>query len=546
MSRAPLADLVSKGHWLVRAANGDYLDVEYDAKTGAPRLVTVPIYQVRHAFRISQLRDTRQRTWSVLVDPVPVAGVPDAAGNGAVAVKGRGTIAARSTARGAAGGAASRGVATLRAPGRAKPSAPRQALQLPMQLRHRGCLNFDIAPLPPRAAASMLLASPAQSTAQSAAQSAAQSVGAAALGALLGELPIKAQQLTLDITPAVLALTNSGVDYPSFVGDQKHAFEYLAKKVSVPLRSPKFRADMLVPFKCPPNIPEKAWEAVTSQLTAESGARDTCDRYFTAMHTFVQDVFTAKNGVVETVGGLVQLDAGASLQLAIGGCFHAMASAVGGLGFSGSGLLGGALNVAFEVMLKDRSPDARDMVVVMSKLRDGLSGTYTATVKAIKEMRGAAMNDWGKLQALQEMLKGSTDDLQKAQDEGKLLDAASRALEIEIWKAVLKLKWHHVTSANGPYFRPQYRKEDAAAYEAAHPNYWIKFWPTHISRPFGSSEDGFLVEEHWLGYGDFHAPEAVLCDRLFKQLAIPREEVFTRAEWGLVRDSYSPPYFPGY
>ena len=82
MSRAPLADLVSKGHWLVRAANGDYLDVEYDAKTGAPRLVTVPIYQVRHAFRISQLHDTRQRTWSVLVDPVPVAGVPDAAGNG--------------------------------------------------------------------------------------------------------------------------------------------------------------------------------------------------------------------------------------------------------------------------------------------------------------------------------------------------------------------------------------------------------------------------------------------------------------------------------
>ena len=214
MSRAPLADLVSKGHWLVRAANGDYLDVEYDAKTGAPRLVTVPIYQVRHAFRISQLHDTRQRTWSVLVDPVPVAGVPDAAGNGAVAVKGRGTIAARSTARGAAGGAASRGVATLPAPGRAKPSAPRQALQLPMQLRHRGCLNFDIAPLPPRAAASMLLASPAQSTAQSAAQSAAQSVGAAALGALLGELPIKAQQLTLDITPAVLALSNSGVDYP--------------------------------------------------------------------------------------------------------------------------------------------------------------------------------------------------------------------------------------------------------------------------------------------------------------------------------------------
>lgn len=70
------------------------------------------------------------------------------------------------------------------------------------------------------------------------------------------------------------------------------------------------------------------------------------------------------------------------------------------------------------------------MVVVMSSCATDSPSTYIATVKAIKEMRGAAMNDWGKLQALREMLKGSTDDLQKAQDEGKLLDAASRALEI--------------------------------------------------------------------------------------------------------------------
>jgi hypothetical protein len=218
---------------------------------------------------------------------------------------------------------------------------------------------------------------------------------------------------------------------------------------------------------------------------------------------------------------------------------------VGGLGFPGSGLLGGTLGVAFDVMLKDNSPGARDMVLVMSKLRDALAETYTAAVKAIKEMRGAAMNDWGKLQALNEMLKGTTDDLQKAQEEGKLLDAAQRALEIELWKAVLKLKWRHVTSDNGPYFRPQYRKEDAAAYEAAHPHYWIKFWPTHVSRPFGSSEDGFLVEEHWLGYAGFHSPDAALCDRLFNKLAIPREEIFTQAAWGLVPERYSPPVWSG-
>ncbi len=543
MSRAPLVDLVSKGHWLVRAANGDYLDVEYDAKTGTPRLVTVPIYQVRHAFRLSQVEDTRKRTWSVLVDPVPLPGAPDADGNGAVAAVRTGRAATQVSARRAAGGAASRGgVATLRAPARAKPQAPRRALQLPMQLRHRGCLNFDIAPLPPRVAASMLQASPAQSNAQSA----AQSTGAAALGALLGALPVKAQQLTLDISPAVLALSSSGVDFPTFAGDEKRAFDFIARKLAINLRSPKFDAQLLVPIQRPSDIPAAAWEAVTTQLTLESSARKTCDQYFGAMHTFVQDVFTAKNSVVETVGSLILLDAGQQLQLATGGCFHAMASAVGGLGFPGSGLLGGTLGVVFDVMLKDNSPGARDMVLVMAKLRDALADTYTSAVKAIKEMRGASMNDWGKLQALNEMLKGSTDDLQKAQEEGRLLDAAERALELELWKAVLKLKWRHVTSDNGPYFRPQYRKEDAAAHEAAHPNYWIKFWPTHVSRPFGSSEDGFLVEEHWLGYGGFHAPDAALCDRLFNKLAIPREEIFTQAAWGLVAERYSPPVWPGY
>lgn len=96
-----------------------------------------------------------------------------------------------------------------------------------------------------------------------------------------------------------------------------------------------------------------------------------------------------------------------------------------------------------------------------------------------------------------------------------------------------------------PVLPPQYRKEDAAAYEAAHRTTDQVLARTSRApvRQLGGRlpRGGALARLRRLP----RAGGAVLCDRLFKQLAIPREEVFTQAEWGLVRDSYSPPYFPG-
>jgi hypothetical protein len=62
-----------------RADNGEYLDIE-PGEDGAPaRFVTVPVSNLRHAFRIHRTQDSTTRRWNVEVEPVLLAPPSDTA-----------------------------------------------------------------------------------------------------------------------------------------------------------------------------------------------------------------------------------------------------------------------------------------------------------------------------------------------------------------------------------------------------------------------------------------------------------------------------------
>jgi len=540
MSQSAILDLIANGHWLVRATNGEYLDIEQDTK-GKRRFVTVPIDRARHAFRFSRITDVRARRWDVLLDAVPLTPTAD----GRLRVD----APASSKATGCQRAAAARVTPA--------PAAVR-GMQLPLQLRHAGCLVFSLAV--PRDTLAAARGKPAaragaRSEARGARRAGAVAVPAGAksgttgtMSALLAALPGKSTTLAVEIVPAALALAPSGIPFPTFTGMEKRAYDVIAAKLGYDPRSPQLKTSRLAILERPNHIAPKTWNDVVLQLTTEGEARETCENYFHALHSFVQDVFlkSSSSDPVSTVNDLLKLDGGATLQLAIGACFHAMAAGVRGLGFTGSGIVGGALDVAFDVMLADKTASPRDMAIATVKLRDQLASTFDHCVTAIDTMRERAINDWGKIRAIAEMAKDSGHVLADAKSLERMREAARKALEIELWKAMLRLKWLHVTSTNGPRFEEHYAQANADAFMAANPHYWVKFWPTTVWRPFGSSVNGFYVEEHWMGRNGVSHPDAALCNRLFTELGVSREDVFTKAEWGLTPDRFMPPYFPGY
>jgi hypothetical protein len=126
-------------------------------------------------------------------------------------------------------------------------------------------------------------------------------------------------------------------------------------------------------------------------------------------------------------------------------------------------------------------------------------------------------------------------------EDQELRNEARRAMEISLWKALLKVKWHHMTSDNDPGFLLKYTETDKATFEKANPNHWVEFHPGTHDEGFGKKRNGFFVTHHWLGYGSeaiwHHQPEPSMCDRLFKDLNVSRQEVFKDDSWGLVSES---------
>lgn len=507
-SANPIVELVSRGHWLLRTRTGEYLDVDYDPHTGAPQLHTAPISRVRHAFRITRVADEKTHTWQVMLDPVGLDGAPSTA----PATPGTGHAASLSAT---------------------KPRAA-QALQLPMRLTHHGCTNFEITPLPHHVAASMAAASPAQS------------VGAMALGAFLATPAAADLSLTLTIDLPKLATMSSGIPFPTYTGNAKLAFDYIAQTLHCKnLHSDALNEPLLTSVKRPPHIEEHIWDTVTTQLKREIGDRMDVDLLFHPLRDFVQFVFTDQSGLVDTVGDYIKLDGSQIVNIMVHGFLKGVAGAVGKLPFTGSGLVSAALQGGVELLVADRSLTPQNLAVAKANARDSMSTLFNSLMTAILKARKHVVEDYGLLQGMAQAIRsGDPSALWPEPDEDrKLREAARKELEIELWKAMLKLRWHHMTDSDDPGLFKAYGQANKDAYEASNPHYWVEFWPGSKVNTMGKTDNGILVRYHWLGYGSttmtHHAPSAEMCQRLFTHLGVSKKEVFTDQAWGLTAETFA-------
>jgi len=483
-----LVDWVVNGTWRVKTAIGEYLDVAPGGTGGALRLVTVPISQVRHAFRVQQVQDVRTREWKVEVQPVRLQPPP------------------------------AKGAKPLQ--GTALP------LKVPMHLRHHGCLDFELSVPPQASRLENFVVSPELRAGNEALEGLSQD----------------ALRLSLDVDLAALAFLGSTVNFPVFVGDEGRAFKFIAEQLKFDPHSDRLDEAALERLDRPGDIPEAAWKTVTKQLRLEIHYRYLCQQQFDALNRFVQNVFIASSGLVETVGGLIALDGSQTINMVISAMFSAVASGVGAVPFPGAGAVSGGLKVAFELAMKDRGPGQAELTVAFAKARDGLSDLFNGIITATENARESAFNDWGKLQIMGASLESDGSPNRWPADDSEMRKEAKRLLELWLWKQLLKLKWHHMTANTEPAFTTRYSDSEKQAFEAKHKNSWMKYWPATQKGMFSEETKGFATQQHWLGYGsaviNHHQPDDSMCERLFEALKIPRQEVFTDASWNLTPETF--------
>lgn len=468
-------DMAFNGIWRIRTRDGEFLDVTAATEAAPPTLTTQPISRLRHAFRFRSFEQIDARHWGVWAEAVALDERP-------------------------------RPVENMQAPG---------GHIFPFVLAYDGCNRFVLEALPETHA---LRANAGHGTQQS-------------LNAVAAFAPSEVEGLPVEMDGFTFLNTVSGLNFPSFSGDEQRAFTYIAGQLGFDPHSSLLTLAALTNVRKPDDIPAAAWDAVLTQLRVEIDYRELVRNYFARVESFVQNVFISNAGLVDTVGGLIGLDAGNTVQLLLNSAMQAIAGAVGGLGFPGAGVVSGALKVLFEQLAKDKGPSAGDFTVALGEARTKVAELFDAMTTAVQNWRADVFNDWGKLKSMGANLKSG--QVAWPDNDEAMRKEAKKRLEISLFKDLLKVRWNHMRASNDPTFHTT--QDWIQGYMAKNRNYWVVAVPHTQKDLFGKETKGYQVTMHWLGRGstifDHKQPDDRMSNRIFDDLGVPRATVFT--EWGL-------------
>jgi len=464
------ADIVFSGAWQVRAAGGEYLDV---AEGEPPQLVARPVSRLRHLFRVRSFEELGKDRWAVWAEPERISEGPQPVVAG---------------------------------------DSPGQYL-FPFVLVQRGCHDFVLEAMP----ATHVLA------ATSAVRESARAIAELAL-------PDEAN-LPLAFDAFAFVNTPSTLNFPVFQGDEKRAFDWIAAQLQFDPHSSLLTLAALLNLTRPPEIPQAAWDAVLTQLRREIDFRELVRNYFARVESYVQNVFISNAGLVDNVATIIALDRNDVVQFLLNKAFSAMASAVGGLGFPGAGVVSGALTALFTQLAKDKGPSAGDFSVTVAEARSKMSALFDTFITLVQNWRADVFADWGKLKTMGENLKSG--QVAWPDNDEEMRKEAKRQLEIGLYQDMLKVRWNHMLASNGAQFHKDVNW--TSGYIEKNKNYWLSWVPYTQKDLFGKETKGYLVTSHWLGRGstifDHKQPDDRLPIRLFNELRLPRERIFQ--EWGL-------------
>ncbi len=471
-------DMIFNGIWRIQTRDGEYLDV-IDDGNGGQKLVTHPVSRVRHDFRIRSFEELERNRWGVWAEPFKLS---DQAGP----------------------------ITGSRRPGN----------QIyPFVLVYDGCNNFVLEELP---AEHMLRQNPGDTMLQS----------------LEAVSTLSSEQLTglpVELDAFRFISTVSGVNFPVFSGDQQRAFSYIAGRLGFDPHSSLLTLAALANIARPDDIPQDAWDAVLTQLRVEIDYRQLAGNYFSSIQSFVQNVFISNAGLVDNVGAIVGLDKSNVIQLLLNAALQSIAGAVGGLKFTGAGVVSGALKVLFQQLAADKGPSVGNFNVALAEARTKVSELFDDMITAIQNWRIDVYNDWGKLETMGLNIK-SGEVAWPANDE-EMRKEAKKQLEISLYKDLTKVRWNHMRSSKGTYFS---QRGDWTSYMEKNKNYWVEAVPTTQTDLFGKEKSGYNVTMHWLGRGstifDHKEPDDRLPIRIFNELGVSRPTVFR--EWGLAPQTF--------
>ncbi len=257
-------------------------------------------------------------------------------------------------------------------------------------------------------------------------------------------------------------LARPSVPFPAFTGPQGDAYGVICKSLGRDVRDAYGNEDMstlrsdVAELRCPSSIPHDAWSAVTEQLSQEIRMAAAVRLVYDNLDEWYSDVFGDGGARLQTIIADAQVPPNSTVEFdafsLFSGILYMLISAEPAAGSVLANLMSTGLNMAHAAQPLDRSFSS-----TLANLWTTLSPAFTAVHTALAQNLDAIVKDWGKLQAVAQLINSTGPnslDLTATED-STLAAKAGQAYGVTVLQTLMPMKWQiyrwRQTSNQAPY-----------------------------------------------------------------------------------------------
>jgi hypothetical protein len=268
----------------------------------------------------------------------------------------------------------------------------------------------------------------------------------------------------------------------------------------------------------PPDIDQKAWDTVITQLKIELDYKADAHEFFQSFYGFLSWVYISNLGYLQEALQLVEGEDSNQTAFVLTSLITVGAALISAsTGMTGAPVVGGLMNFLINYLATTSNISQATISSTFADLSTNLQTSFDTALTGVQQIEQTIYENWNSLQMFKEAR--TSGQLVWPNPDQAFRDTALLGYKISLWQMLLPAVWHLMSSADDPTYMKDLSWIDG--YIDKNPNYYIE------AEPYGS---GYNVYFHWLGRGDMtintKSPSDAMCGELFTTLAIPREDVF--------------------
>lgn len=332
---------------------------------------------------------------------------------------------------------------------------------------------------------------------------------------------------------------------PVFQGKQADAYKDIVIQLKSNPRDPeqplgdlidiKYKLDKIVK----PKGKESIYDAVIMQLHEEIKLKINANQFYNRMGDFTHALHEQFILRLQIVDKYLELKNSDVANILINRIISEGFESIGEIPGAKSKVIAEVLKIGWDVYKKASEASSQNKVskAIIQSL-DELGDAFANDVQNIFQLRLTTLTDWAALKEVGE-LKFPLKAIVKTRAGARMLKAARKAYEIQLWKDLLPTKWAVYSSSDSPRFYNSIVWTERN--QSKHPNMWHDIEPVDEEHWYGDKH-GWDVTEYWLGDGSkfltHTKPDNDLVKRIYS-LGVSRKELLM--DWPIPSKTFEMP-----